>query len=392
VAATNSAWYHSNLTRPQLLGLVKHMKLDAPFRTRMVYSNVGYTIAGEAAAAATGTSWEDLITQRIIAPLGMTRTSADYDAAPAMGNCASGHAMLGDAGVYEDPSIKGYEQRPTPRETTRKSIAPAGSIQSSVSDLAKWMIFQLGDGTHEGRRIISAESMEQMHTPQVIIRAPAAMRAARQVRFFPGYGLGWQVMDYRGHPLLWHSGAGDGQRVYMVLLPEEKLGVVVLLNSQKIEMLHGALVNRIIDHFLELPTRDYCGELREPWQKDLRAWEDEARRRLASRRTDTRPSLPLGAYAGTYRDQLGLEVVIAEENGGLVMRRAGGQSAKLEHWHDDEFMARWENPLHASIRSMLVSFEIDEANHIARLRTTLGRDAVEAVRGAAPTTGESGKP
>jgi CubicO group peptidase (beta-lactamase class C family) len=391
VAATNSAWYHSNLTRGQILGLVKHMKIDAPFRTRMVYSNVGYTIAGEAAATAAGVSWEELVTQRLLVPLGMRRTTADYDAAPSMGNCASGHAMLGDAGVYEDPSVKGYEQRPTPRETTRKSVAPCGSIQSSARDLARWMIFQLGDGTHEGKRIVSAESMDQMHFPHVIIQAAPAMRAARQVRFFGGYGLGWQVMDYRGHPLYWHSGAGDGQRVYMTLLPEEKLGVVVLLNSQKVEGLHGALITRLMDHYLDVPTRDYVAELRGPWERDLRAWEDQARERLASRKTDTKPSLATGAYAGTYRDQLGLDVVVAEENGGLFMRRAGGDRAKLEHWQDDEFMARWENPLHASVRSTLVTFETAEPGRVARLRMTLGRDAVDAVREDS-TTRSSGKP
>jgi len=233
--------------------------------------------------------------------------------------------------------------------------------------------------------------MDQMHFPQVIIAAPRAMRAARQVKFFGGYGLGWQVMDYRGHPLLWHTGAGDGQRVWMALLPEEKLGVVVLLNSQKVEGLHGALLNRIIDHFLRLPTRDYVAELREPWQKDLRAWEDEARRRVASRRKDTKPSLPLAAYAGTYRDNLGLDIVVVEEAGGLVMRRAGGERARLEHWQDDSFMTHWDNPLQAQIRATLLSFEIGEANRVARLRMTIGRDDVEAVR-AEPTTQSAQKP
>jgi CubicO group peptidase (beta-lactamase class C family) len=388
VAATNSAWLHSNLTRTELIGLVKHMKMDAPFRTRMVYSNVGYTIAGEAAAAAAETSWEELVTQRLIVPLGLTRTTADWDAAPAMGNCASGHAMLGSAGVYEDPSVRGYEHRAIPRESTTISVAPAGSIHSSARDLARWMIFQLGDGTHEGKRIVSAESMDQMHFPHMIIQAPPAMRAARQVRFFGGYGMGWQVMDYRGHPLYWHSGAGDGQRVYMTLLPEEKLGVVVLLNSQKVEGLHGALITRIIDHYLDVPTRDYVAELREPWEKDLRAWEEQARQRQASRKTDTKPSVAPGAYAGTYRDQLGLDIVVTEEDGALFMRRAGGDRAKLEHWQDDEFVTRWHNPLHAQTRSTLVSFEIDKHAGVGRLRMTLGRDAVDAVR-EAPATQES---
>jgi hypothetical protein len=146
-----------------------------------------------------------------------------------------------------------------------------------------------------------------------------------------------------------------------------------------------------MDHYLDVPTRDYVAELRGPWERDLRAWEDQARERLASRKTDTKPSLATGAYAGTYRDQLGLDVVVAEENGGLFMRRAGGDRAKLEHWQDDEFMARWENPLHASVRSTLVTFETAEPGRVARLRMTLGRDAVDAVREDS-TTRSSGKP
>ncbi len=380
VAATNGAWMFSDLTPKQLIGLVKNMRIDAPFRTRMIYSNVGYTIAGETAAAAAGMSWEELVTQRLLVPLGMKRTTTSFDAAPSMGNCASGHAMLSPANSYEDPSIKGYVQRPTPRGTARNSTAPAGSLLSSVTDLATWMIFQLGDGTLADKRIISPEAMNQMHSPHIIIPTTPAMRAARQVRFFPGYGSGWQVMDYRGESLLWHTGAGHGQRAYMALFPGARLGIVVLLNSSKVEGLHLALGARIADHCLELPTRDYCAELREPWERDLRAWENSVRERLASRRTGTAPSLALSDYAGSYRDPLGLDAVVAHADDELVMRYGGGERAKLMHWHDDTFVARWENPFHAEDYFTLVSFELGEPGKIARLRTTLGRDAVDAVR------------
>src|SRR6266478_5617673 len=149
--ATNSAWYFTNVNRSQLLGLIKNMEIAAPFRTQSVYSNIGFTIAGEAAARAAGTNWEDLITQRIIVPLGMKRTTAVFALAPAMGNIASGHALVN--GV----------QRVTPREGTQRDMtAPAGAIQSSAADLATWMIFQLGDGTFQGKRILSAEAMNEM--------------------------------------------------------------------------------------------------------------------------------------------------------------------------------------------------------------------------------------
>src|SRR3989449_2790235 len=119
IRATNSAWYFTNVNRSQLLGLVKNMEIAAPFRTQWLYSNIGFTIAGEAAARVAGTTWEDLITQRIIVPLGMKRTTAVFALAPAMGNIASGHALVN--GV----------QRVTPREGTQRDMtAPAGAIQS----------------------------------------------------------------------------------------------------------------------------------------------------------------------------------------------------------------------------------------------------------------------
>src|SRR2546427_13115503 len=113
VRATNSAWYFTNVNRSQLLGLIKNMELTAPFRTQSVYSNIGFTIAGEAAARAAGTTWEDLITRRIIVPLGMKRTTAVFALAPAMGNIASGHALVN--GV----------QRLTPREGAARGQAGA---------------------------------------------------------------------------------------------------------------------------------------------------------------------------------------------------------------------------------------------------------------------------
>jgi CubicO group peptidase (beta-lactamase class C family) len=146
IRSTNSAWYFTAITRPQLLAVIKNMPIAAPFRTRLVYSNVGYMIAGETAAVAAHTTWEDLITQRLISPLGLTRTTVDFLAAPAMKHVASGHALFG--GV----------QRVAPREgTPRATTAAAGAVQSSAADLAAWMLFQLGDGSWAGRRIVSAD-------------------------------------------------------------------------------------------------------------------------------------------------------------------------------------------------------------------------------------------
>jgi CubicO group peptidase (beta-lactamase class C family) len=370
VRATNSAWYFTGVTRSQLPELVKNMELAAPFRTRLVYSNIGYTLAGLAAAAAAGKNWEELITQRLLVPLGMTRTTVDFASAPTMGNVASGHALI--SGV----------QRVTPRETTpRITTAPAGAIQSSANDLAIWALFQLGDGTFRGRRILSAKTISEMHSPQIVVPSSEEFRIARQIRYFAAYGMGWQVFDYRGTPLLWHSGSGDGQSAYIALLPDLRLGIVVLTNTRKVGVpFNGAVANRIIDHYLSVATRDYVTELRDSWDKELQQHEAEKRATEASRLSSTTPSLPLSAYAGVYRDRLGLDVVVTLNNGSLRLQYGGGEVAQLAHWHHDTFRLQWETALHAAEWPAFIRFDISPLAQADSLHTQLFGDLIEATR------------
>src|SRR5688572_20082682 len=92
--AANGPAFYSSLDRPQVLSLLKNVRIVAPFRTQFVYSNIGYTAAGEASAVAAGTTWAELINTRLIGPLGMKRTTPVFESAPGMGNISSGHALI----------------------------------------------------------------------------------------------------------------------------------------------------------------------------------------------------------------------------------------------------------------------------------------------------------
>jgi CubicO group peptidase (beta-lactamase class C family) len=369
IKPTNSAWSLTSVTRPRLLGLIAHMQPGAPFRTRLAYWNIGYTVAGEAAAAVAGTSWEDLVTQRLIRPLGLSRTSAEFDSVPAMGNFASGHDVI--AGV----------QQVTPRETTRASTAPAGAISMSAADLATWMRFQLGDGTFEGRRILSAEAMNEMQSPNLVMVSSERFRAARQIKYFPAYGLGWQIFDYRGNRMIWHSGNGDGQLAYMALLPDSRLGVAVLINSWKGgSPLNGGIASRIIDHYLGLSTRDYSAEVKESWAREQQAAAAWQRSLDQARLPETRPSLPLGAYTGMFRDRLGLDARVWLEADSLRLQYGGGETATLEHWHHDTWRVRWQNPFHAKILPTFAVFGLDPEGKIDRFHMDPYSDEIDLRR------------
>jgi CubicO group peptidase (beta-lactamase class C family) len=366
----NMMWQMSDIGRPGVIARMRYLPADAPFRAGMVYSNIGYTVAGEAAARAAGTSYEVLIRDRILRPLGLTSTVADYDHAARMPNLASPHARVG--GV----------QRPVRREVQRASIAPAGAIQSSVTDLARWMRFQLANGVLDGRRLVSDSSLEQTHSPQVIIPTTAAMRAGRQVEFFAAYGMGWQVMDYRGHPLLWHTGNGDGQIAFLALLPREKLGVVVLVNTWAAPFVHGALVSYILDTYLGLEPRDYSAEAlaRVP---AMRAADSAAEHRLMEGVVPgSRPPRPLSAYAGTYVDSLYGELAVRVERGGLVLRMGGRQEADLLHIDHDTFMVHWRDELFREAFSTRLEFGAGSRGCVLGLQMRLNRDQVSATRPA----------
>ena len=353
----DSAWYLTGISRNDVLGLVKNLEVSAPLRTKWLYSNIGFTIAGEAAASAAGMSWERLVTERLLTPLGMRRSTANFDAVPTLGNFASPHAIIGTNQVV------------IPRETQRASTAPAGGVQSCATDIATWMNFHLGDGTHAGRRILSVASMAEMHSPQIVVPTTAAFRAARQLRYFAGYGLGWQVFDYRGRPYIWHTGGGDGQRAIMALLPDQSLGVAVLVNSKSAPIQSClAIVSHIFDHYLgEQPAQDYLDDVRTAFDRSNAERDTELAARAASRDSSKPPNAPMSAYVGRYRDRLGLIVDVTEARGDLTMRYGGGELAILDHWRDDLFFTRWQNPMHSQNWGAFLSFSLNASGIADRL-------------------------
>jgi CubicO group peptidase (beta-lactamase class C family) len=363
--SANAMWVLTAIRRGEVLSRARCLGSARPFRGDMVYSNVGYTIAGEAAAAAGGAPWEELIRERLLVPLGMRSTTASYEQVEAMPNHASPHAWIDGA------------QRPIRREKQRASTAPAGAVQSSAADLARWMRFHLAEGVFEGRRIVSEDAMREMHSPQVVVPTTPAMREARLVEFFAAYGLGWQVMDYRGHKMLWHSGNGNGQIAYMALLPKEKLGVAVQVNTWAAPFVHGALASYLLDVYLGLPPRDWSAEAlaRVP---EIRRAEGEARDKLlAEAQAASATPKPPETFVGRYEDCLYGPIFVRKEGAGLTLQMGEGEIADLLHHHDDSFVLRWRDPVYGQ-RTALVSFEGSEHSRTLTLQSS--RESITARR------------
>ena len=371
----NMMWVLSGISRAEILHRAQFLKPDRPFRTEQVYSNVGYTIAGEAIAAAAGMSYEDLIRQRIFVPLGMRSTTIGNDEIPHLSNKVSPHTI-----------IRGV-QRSFPWRNNEATM-PAGGINSSASDMAIWLRFQMGDGAIAGKRLIGAPQMWEMHSPQTIIPVTPGMKRGRQVEGWAAYGLGWNIMDYRGHPMIWHSGNGPGQPVLMTIFPDDHLAILVMLNTWAAGTLHGMITNKIADTYLGFSARDWSGAML-PRKREIRGESAKALADLQKLRDPRAPaSHDLASYAGTYSDSLFGEQTVRLADGHLTFQMGGpkGEVADLTQLRYDTFLAMWRDPVFREDDPALLTFAADSQGTIAQLTMHLNRDHIVASRVRTDTT------
>lgn len=329
-------WPPSTYGRKEIARRLRFIPPATSFRSAYAYDNVLYLVAGEVIEAVSGQTWEDFVASRILARVGMTASDVRNSAAAAGSgaNVATTHASVNDTVRIVAPFAS-------------DNTNPAGGIMSGAEDMARWLIVQIDSGRMaDGTRLYSAATARQLWrdvTPTGIGGAPPAFSHLRAN--FSGYALGIGVRDYRGRKLLQHTGGLPGYVSKVAMIPEHRLGVVVLTNQES-GLAFESIVYRVLDHYLGVtPMPDYLGHytaVRDRNRTELNAAGESAE---ARRDTASRPSLPIAAYAGTYRDQWYGDVVIAIESGVPVIRftRTPQLVGDLTHWQHDTFIARWRD-------------------------------------------------
>ena len=351
----------SSLSRAESVRRLRFIKPKTSFRSTSAYSNVMYMVAGQLIEAVSGERWEDYLGNHVLLPAGMTRTTTDNERNFAAENRAHPHARLngGLRGV-------GDQQLLDERDDLGRNGAPAGGVASSANDLAKWLQVMLGAGTSSaGTRIFSAEAHAQMWTanmPVAIKAMPPELKATEPL--FSAYGLGWNIVDYRGARMIWHGGAVFGFKAAVVFLPEKKVGFAIAINSEDGDIVRG-LMYELIDHYLGLPRGD--------WPERFHAYVNQqvGERVKALAVAEVKParvgpSLPLGGLAGTYADTWYGNIDIGATNAGLTIDfksapRMGGQ---LDHWQYDTFITRFDDK---AIEPAYVIFALDQEGKVERV-------------------------
>lgn len=323
VGSNDFLWYHSPWSREEVVRRIGLVKPKHSFRSAFQYQTTMFTAAGLAVESAGGCRWEEFIQKRIFDPLGMSGANFTTAAALRTADHASPHRK-NDKGVIEVIPWYAIE---TPE--------PAGSINASARDLTRWLRFQLGDGTFEGKRLVSTANLNETHTPQTIIRMEGEARAMHPETIQMSYGMAWVIQDYRGHKLVSHAGLIDGFRAHFTLVPDSGIGIVLLTNLDRVEM-NLPLSNSIVDLLLDLPRKDWQAHVREQQRKQESVARADFQQRQEKRHKGTIPSRELSAYAGKYEHPAYGMAEVSFKDGNLTWKWNSFTNG-LEHFHFDTF-------------------------------------------------------
>jgi CubicO group peptidase (beta-lactamase class C family) len=349
-------WPHSTYTRNDIIYKLRFMKPQSSFRSHYAYDNLLYMTAGQLIPAVTGTSWDDYVRQHIFEPLGMKHSTV-----------SSKDFKSGDDYAYPHSRVDGKLQV-IPLEDL-DNVGPAGSINSCATDMGKWVQLQLNRGKFTDRdgRLFTEQRSREMWAPQTILPTgdpPPALAGLKTN--FADYALGWGLREYHGRKLVGHTGGVGGFVSRVMLVPEEKLGVVILTNAEETEAF-DAILFHVLDHYMQLPSTDWIGAFKALKDQEEKEAAETMKKAEGARAANSKPSLPLEKYAGTYNDAWYGPITIRFENGGLVISfdHTPGMVGDLQPWQYDTFKAHWRV---RTIEDAFVTFSMDPDGSIDSAR------------------------
>jgi CubicO group peptidase (beta-lactamase class C family) len=319
--AGDLVWIGSKIETRTLLSRLPSLPAKSGLRGSYGYSNIMFVVAGEVIAAVTGKSWDAVVSERLLQPIGMKRTTTSVAALAEQDNVATPHSKVGESDVID-------------QYLSVDNAGAAGALNSSASDMARWVLVQLGEGTIDGKTIVPVEVVRATrvaHTPVPLAHDDALGRHLQ------AYGLGWFLYDYRGRGVVTHGGGLPGMTSQVLMVPDERLGVVVLTNSESAAS--GVIALEVVDAFIAEEPTDHLARVL-------------ARQRNAKPKEKSEPPagdpLPANAVRGNYKNPLLGRATITEAKGVLELRLPdhGGLDCPLRPKAGTVYACTWSNPIY----------------------------------------------
>ena len=340
-------WYNNyQASREEFVRRLAYLKPTADLRQRFQYNNLMFLTAGYLVEVLTEQPWEEAIRSHVLKALGMERTNFSVEESKKDSDFAL---------PYREE--KGKIELIPFRNIT--NIGPAGSINSSVNEMSRWLLVHLNKGIIDGRQIINAQTLEDMHLAHMPTGGTPAIPEVTP----SDYGMGWFVDTYRGHSRIHHGGNIDGFSAMVSMLPRDGLGFVVLTNKNG-AALPELLIRHAADLILGLEPKDWIGLAAESKAKGEKVEEEAEKKKETRRITGTQPAHRLEDYTGDYNHPGYGDIKVFHKNGSLIFTY-NEITTPLEHWHYETFNGRKADD--PTFMDMKLTFRTNVNGLVARL-------------------------
>lgn len=326
----------------------RYLELSRRFRTHWQYNNLTYVIAGRLVEALTKMSWEDFVKHRLFDLLEMKSSSFSVEEIKMSLDYALPYAEVSN-NIVEIPFYNINE------------CGPAGSINSNIIDMEKWLMLHMSKGKYKDKQIISEKNINEMHTPSMIIRDGLPYYFKENP--YAAYGLGWFVQPYRGFNHIYHGGVIDGFGSLIAIMPEEDLGIIILTNKNGSGFFNRMICYSIFDMILGLDRIPWDLRFKELHNKNKKAVISQIEKIDSMLKECTEPECPIKDYTGSYINP-GYGNIKVKFNDNKLQLVYGNKTVNIQHYRNNIFLPC---PDDVNNLPLQIKFNVDRAGNITAL-------------------------
>ena len=285
-------WFKSPFTRKELFEKLKYLEPQQPMRETFLYNNLMFSAVGYIIELESSKTWEKYVRENIFEPLDMNTSTYTI----------SDMLKLPDHGVPYREKRDSFELYQIPYYEDTEGVAPAGAIISNINELSHWLVALMNDGSYNGKQVLPPNVLKA--TMQPAIGLPNALGEALGYWevLNPDYGMGRQTASYRGHLMTFHGGDLPGFHSQVSFLPNEKIGVIVLVIGDHAAPLYNVVSYNVYERLIGMDQTPWSERRLKIRLANKKAGTEARAKAGGDRVPDTKPSHPLSDYAAEYEN------------------------------------------------------------------------------------------
>jgi CubicO group peptidase (beta-lactamase class C family) len=285
-------WFKSPFTREELFEKLKYLEPQEPMRTTFLYNNLMFAAVGQIIEIKSGKKWEDFVRERIFTPLDMSTT------------CYTIADMLKqpDYGVPFREKRDSFELYKIPYYQDTEGVAPAGAVISNIDELSHWLIALMNEGKYNGKQVLPAGALKATLQPAIALPNAGGEALGFWELINSAYGMGRWTASYRGKLLTYHGGDLPGFHSQVSFMPNDKIGVIVLVISDHSAPLYNIVSYNVYERLLGMDQTPWSQRQLQQRLANKKAGTEARAKAGGDRVPNTKPSHAEADYVGEYEN------------------------------------------------------------------------------------------